>query len=172
RMPTTRPTRMALTTSLTLMRSPFRLGRSGPSLYTRLTHALEQRDQSITLRGGALMALSMPACHHRGVAGDWRYEANDEWLAGRRSAFFRRRRSRFAVAFADAQIGPFRAAPRNPTLKLTDKGYSHVRYAPRVYSHTAVQVELLRCGRCGRRLLEEHRLVLRHSAGPARTPRP
>jgi hypothetical protein len=108
-------------------------------------------------------------CHHRGVADDWRYEADDQWLAGRRSTFFKRRRSRFASAVADAQLGPFRGAPRNPALKLTDKGYAHVRYAPRSYSYLAVQVELLRCGSCGHRLLEEHRLVLRHSEGPHRT---
>ncbi len=100
---------------------------------------------------------------------EWRQEADDEWLAGRRSTFFRRRRFRFAQAFADAELGPFRGPPRNPTLRLTDKGYSHVRHALRVYAHTAVVVDLLVCRRCGHRLLEEHRLVLRREDGASLT---
>jgi hypothetical protein len=103
------------------------------------------------------------------VTDDWRYEADEEWLAGRRSTFFKRRRSRLARAFSDAELGPFRGAPRNPTLKLTDKGYAHIRYAPRTYSYTAIQVDLLFCYRCGHRLLEEHRLVLCREGGGDRT---
>ena len=99
----------------------------------------------------------------------WRYEADEEWLAGRRSAFFKRRRSRYFSAVADAELGPFRGAPRNPNLKLTDKGYSHVRFAPREYSYTTIQVDLFFCDRCGHRLLEEHRLVLRPAEGTERT---
>jgi hypothetical protein len=94
------------------------------------------------------------------VADEWRYEADDDWLVGRRSSFFRRRRSRYFQAIADAELGPFRGAPRNPTLKLTDKGYSHIRFAPREYSYTSIQVDLFYCDRCGHRLLEEHRLVV------------
>ena len=103
------------------------------------------------------------------VTSDWRYEADDNWLVGRRSAFFKRRRSRYFSAVADAQLGPFGGAPRNPTLKISDKGYSHVRFAPREYSFTTIQVELLHCGRCGHRLLEEHRLILRRAEVGNRT---
>lgn len=90
---------------------------------------------------------------------EWRYEADEDWLADHRTTFFRRRRSRYFQAVADAELGPFRGAPRNPTLKLTDKAYSHIRFAPRHYSYTSVQVEIFTCGRCGHQLLEEHRLV-------------
>lgn len=95
----------------------------------------------------------------------WRYEADDEWLVSRRSTFFRRRRSRLTRAFADAELGPFGSSKRNPRLKLTEAGYSHVRYATREFSHTTIQVDLLECKRCGSRLLEEHRLVLTREDG-------
>ncbi len=109
------------------------------------------------------MAARPDGCHDARVDG-WRYEADEDWLAGRRSAFFRRRRSRLAQAFANAELGPYRGAPRNPTLKLVDRGYSHIRYASREFSYTTIQVELFHCSRCGHRLLEEHRLVV-HRAG-------
>ena len=83
--------------------------------------------------------------------------------------FFKRRRSRFASAFADAQLGPYGGPRRNPTLKISDKGYSHVRFAPREYSYATIQVELLHCGRCGHRLLEEHRLIFRRPEAGSRT---
>lgn len=117
-----------------------------------------------------MVAPARPEWHDRVVTGeDWRYEADDAWLAGRRSTFFRRRRVRYLNVLADAELGPFRGPPRNPTLKLTDKAYSHVRFAPRHYSYTAIQVELLHCARCGHRLLEEHRLVVHRSEGSRRT---
>src|SRR4051812_10085408 len=103
------------------------------------------------------------------MAREWRIEADDDWLPTHRSTFFRRRRSRLGNAFADAELGPFRGSPRNPTLKLTDKVYAHVRYALRGYAHSAVQVELLGCPRCGYRLLEEHRLVLYRENGASVT---
>jgi hypothetical protein len=95
----------------------------------------------------------------------WRYEADDEWLAVRRSTFFKRRRSRLGLAFADAELGPFGGAPRRPRLKLDSRGYSHVRYALREYHYATIQVELLVCRACGNRLLEEHRLLLRRADG-------
>jgi hypothetical protein len=103
------------------------------------------------------------------VERDWRYEADDQWLVGRRSAFFRRRRSRFFQAFSDAELGPLGGPRRNPTLKLSDKTYSHVRYAPREFAHTAIQIELFWCDRCGHRLLEEHRLIAYRENGDHRT---
>jgi len=96
---------------------------------------------------------------------EWRVEADEEWLAGRRSAFFKRRRSAIGQAFANAELGPFGGPARNPRLKLESKGYTHIRYALRVYQHTTIQVELLDCRVCGSRLVEEHRLVLRHTDG-------
>lgn len=99
------------------------------------------------------------------MADGWRYEADDEWLEPRRSAFFRRRRSRFFQALSDAELGPFGGARRNPKLKLEDKGYSIVRYAVRHYQFTIIQVDLLVCPRCGSRMLEEHRLVLQRYDG-------
>jgi hypothetical protein len=95
----------------------------------------------------------------------WRYEADEQWLGSHRSTFFKRRRSRLGQAFADAELGPYRGAPRNPQLRLPDKVYAHVRYALRGYAYTAVQMELLGCPRCGYQLLEEHRLVLYREDG-------
>ena len=95
----------------------------------------------------------------------WRFEADDEWLAGRRSTFFKRRRSRLAEAVSNAELAPFGGAPRSPRLKVTDRGYSYVRHAERQYSHTTIQVDLLQCRTCGHRLLEEHRLLVRTADG-------
>jgi hypothetical protein len=103
------------------------------------------------------------------VVREWRIEADDEWLSLRRTTFFRRHRSRLFGAVANAELGPFGGAPRNPRLKLEDKVYSHVRYVLRGYSYTSVQVDLLGCPRCGYRLLEEHRLVLHRADGAAVT---
>lgn len=105
--------------------------------------------------------------HDGGVSEAWRYESDDEWLAGRRSTFFRRRRSRLGQAFANAELGPFGGAPRSPRLRLDSRGYTHIRYALREYAYTTIQVDLLECRICGGRLLEEHRLVLRRQDGTA-----
>jgi hypothetical protein len=89
--------------------------------------------------------------HDHGVPETWRYEADEDWLAGRRSAFFRRRRARLGRALADAELGPFAGAPRDPRLKLESKGYTHIRYALREYSYTTIQIDLLECRVCGGR---------------------
>ena len=99
----------------------------------------------------------------------WRYEADDEWLASRRSNFFKRRRSRLFTAVADAELGPFRGPRRNPALKLTDKGYSTVRYAERQFTYSLIQVDLLQCRSCGHWLLEQHKLLVRTERGTQRT---
>jgi len=109
-------------------------------------------------------------CHHRQVSTPehWRVEADDQWHAAHRSTFFKRRRSRLAGAISLAELGPFGGAPRRPTLKLTDKDYSHVRYAERYFSYTTIQIDLLECRICGNRLLEQHRLLLRGENGSHR----
>jgi hypothetical protein len=98
----------------------------------------------------------------------WRIEADDQWHAAHRSTFFKRRRSRLADAISHAELGPFGGAPRRPQLKLTDRGYSHVRYAERHFAYTAIQIDLLECRVCGHRLLEQHRLVMRAQDGSER----
>jgi hypothetical protein len=95
----------------------------------------------------------------------WRAEADDDWHAGHRSTFFKRRRSRWAEAISNAELGPFAGAPRRPQLKITDRGYSHVRYAERHFSYTTIQIDLLECRICGHRLLEQHRLMMRSADG-------
>src|SRR5215203_4309259 len=105
-----------------------------------------------------MVARRSPWVQHGGVLDRWRQEADDEWLAGRRSAFFKRRRGALGRAMADAELGPFRGAPRNPRLTLQSKGYAVVRYALREYAYATIQVDLLDCRICGHRLLEEHRL--------------
>ena len=98
----------------------------------------------------------------------WRIEADDDWHAAHRSTFFKRRRSRLGDAISNAELGPFRGAPRRPALKLTDKDYSHVRYAERHFSYTTIQVDLLECRVCGHLLLEQHRLLMRAADGSER----
>ena len=98
----------------------------------------------------------------------WRVEADDDWHTGHRSAFFKRRRSALLAAVSNAELGPFRGAPRNPTLKLSDKAYAYVRYAERYLSYTIIQVDLLVCRRCGHTLLEQHSLLMRRADGSAR----
>lgn len=93
------------------------------------------------------------------VTRDWRTEADDAWRAAHRGTFFKRRRSRFMAAVADAELGPFRGAPRNPRLKLPEQGYSHLRYAQRTYAYTTIQIDLEECRVCGHRLVERHRMM-------------
>jgi hypothetical protein len=99
------------------------------------------------------------------VPESWRTEADEDWLSSRRSTFFARRRSRWANAISQAELGPFGGAPRRPQLKLTDKGYSVVRYAVREFSYTTIQIDLLLCRTCGYRLVEAHRLLIRTADG-------
>jgi hypothetical protein len=114
------------------------------------------------------LALASATTHDQVVTREWRTEADDAWHAAHRGAFFKRRRSRYFAAIADAELGPFRGAPRNPRLKLPDQGYSHLRYAQRTYAYTTVTVELERCRICGHHLLERHRLLTWTQAGVVR----
>jgi hypothetical protein len=100
------------------------------------------------------------------VSGEgWRTEADDEWLAARRSTSFarlRRRLQRLGVlgdAVSEAELGPFGGVPRRPTLKIGGKAYAVVRYAEHRIAYTTVRVDLLRCRRCGHRLVESHRIL-------------
>ena len=96
----------------------------------------------------------------------WRTEADAEWLARHSSdgfARWRRRLARFGLvgdAFSNAELGPFRGAPRNPELRRTGKSYAVIRYTEYQISYTTVHVELAWCRRCGGRL-EIHRVVRR-----------
>jgi hypothetical protein len=95
--------------------------------------------------------------------GEWRVEADDEWVAAHSSANFAKLRMRLkrfgllANAMSNAELGPFGGAPRNPRLKVGGRTYAVVRYAQHRLSYTTVSVELERCPRCGRRLVEAHR---------------
>jgi hypothetical protein len=111
------------------------------------------------------LAWPVPGWHDGSVTDGWRREADAAFLAARRSAMFKRRRSALGRALSDAELGPFGGSRRNPALKLSDKAYAHVRYALREYSYAVIQVDLLVCRRCGKRLLEEHRMLLRRRDG-------
>jgi len=87
---------------------------------------------------------------------DWRTEADDAWLATRRSNRLARLRRVFgslsgvADAISQAELGPFGGAPRKPKLRSEDKDYSVVRPAEHHVSHTIVSAaDPLRCRRCG-----------------------
>lgn len=87
---------------------------------------------------------------------EWRTEADDAWLATRRSSRFARLRrmlgpfSGIADAVSHAELGPFGGAPRKPKLKNQDKEYSVVRPAEHHVSHTIVSVvDPEHCRRCG-----------------------
>jgi Fe2+ transport system protein FeoA len=94
---------------------------------------------------------------------DWRVEADEAWLAVHRSAHFERMRRRLRSlgvvgdSVSNAELGPFGAAPRKPELKIGGRTYSYVRYADQRIAYTTIVVDLQRCRRCGRRLLEVHR---------------
>jgi hypothetical protein len=99
------------------------------------------------------------------MAEQWRIEADDEWLATHSStnlARLRRRFRRFGAlgdAISHAELGPLGGAPRRPRLKVGGRSYSYVRYVESHIAYTAVQVDLRRCRRCGRRLTEVHRMT-------------
>lgn len=106
------------------------------------------------------------------MAGEWRVEADDEWLSRHRSANFerlRRRASMFGVlggAMSQAELGPFGGAPRRPKLSIGGRAYAVVRYAQHQMAYTAIQVDPATCRRCGRPLAEVHRIV--YARGSAR----
>jgi ribosomal protein L37E len=118
--------------------------------------------------GSGDLARTGGAPHDRVVTRDWRTEADDAWHAMHRGTFFKRRRSRMFTALADAELGPFRGAPRNPRLKLPDQGYSHMRHAQRMYAYTTIHVDLQQCRVCGYRLVECHRMMTWTQAGVVR----
>jgi hypothetical protein len=117
--------------------------------------------------GAAATALACAAarCHHRAMAEEWRTEADAAWLATHSSETFARLRrrfgklGRFSDAISNAELGPFGGAPRRPRLKIGGRTYSYVRYVESHIAYTAVQVDLRRCRRCGRRLTEVHRMT-------------
>jgi hypothetical protein len=96
------------------------------------------------------------------MANKWRVEADDEWLAAHSSDTFQRLRRRarllggLAEAMSNADLGPFGGAPRRPQLKVGGRTYSVVRYVQHHYAYTVIQVDLVRCDRCGRELAERH----------------
>ena len=99
------------------------------------------------------------------MTGEWRVEADDEWLAAHRSANFERLRRRARLlgslggAMSEAELGPFGGAPRRPKLSIGGKAYAVVRYATQHMAYTVIEVDPARCRRCGRELAEVHRLV-------------
>ena len=99
------------------------------------------------------------------MAEEWRREADDDWLAARRSANFERLRRRvrllggLAEGMSNAELGPFGGAPRRPQLRIGGKTYAVVRYATHHIAYTTIQVDPGVCRRCGQRLVEVHRIV-------------
>jgi hypothetical protein len=99
------------------------------------------------------------------VDAEWRTEGDDEWLAAHRSDTFARMRRRFGQvgllgdAVSNAELGPFGGAPRKPQLRLGGRAYAVVRYAHHRISYTVIQVEPVRCRRCGGELAELHRIM-------------
>ncbi|MBO0867995.1 MAG: hypothetical protein J2P15_05475 [Micromonosporaceae bacterium] len=104
----------------------------------------------------------------------WRIEADDEWLASHSSDTFariRRRMRRVGLlgdAISNAELGPFGGAPRKPELSIGHKAYAVVRYVHHRFAYTVIQVDLERCRRCGRRLLEVHRMLTVREDGRSR----
>src|SRR2546430_17105501 len=64
------------------------------------------------------------------MTGDWRREADDEWLDAHRSANFERLRRRLrllggmAEAMSNAGLGPPGGAPRRPRLMIGGRTYA------------------------------------------------
>jgi hypothetical protein len=98
------------------------------------------------------------------MANSWRVEADDEWLATHTSNTFQRLRGRsrllrgLAEAISNADLGPLGGAPRRPQLKIGGRAYSVVRYVQHVYAYTVIQVDPVRCDRCGCDVAEQHHI--------------
>ena len=95
----------------------------------------------------------------------WRGEADDEWLAERRSSFMGWLRRRFrglggvAGAVSHADTGPYAGAPRDPQLRVDDeKTYSTVRYTTNQVAYTTTSTGSDECPRCGQPLIEKHEI--------------
>ncbi len=108
------------------------------------------------------------------LAERWRVEADDEWLAGHRSDTFARMRRRLrrlgalSDAVSQAEMGPYGGAPRNPRLKVGGRAYAVIRYTTHHIVYTTIEIDPGRCRRCGRRMVEVHRIVCaRGDAGRA-----
>jgi hypothetical protein len=83
----------------------------------------------------------------------------------RRSELMAWLRRRFRVfggvagAVSHADLGPYAGAPRNPSLRIGDeKAYSTVRYTTRHIAYTTIGAGEDDCRRCGRPLVDLHRL--------------
>ena len=113
---------------------------------------------------------------------NWCTEADEEFLAARRSGFMGWLRRRFRVmggvagAISHAETGPYAGAPRNPELRTDDKkAYSTVHYATNRVSYTTTSTNPDECARCGRPLVEKHEIEYvqgdstRASVGKVRT---
>ncbi|OLB64809.1 MAG: hypothetical protein AUI10_09505 [Actinobacteria bacterium 13_2_20CM_2_72_6] len=104
------------------------------------------------------------------MTGDWRREADDEWLDAHRSANFERLRRRLrllggmAEAMSNAELGPLGGAPRRPRLKIGGRTYAVVRYTTHHIAYTTIQVDPGLCRRCGQQLVEVHRIVYARGA--------
>jgi hypothetical protein len=108
------------------------------------------------------------------MAGEWRVEADDEWLAAHSSTTFQRLRRRTRLmaglgeAMSNAELGPFGGAPRRPVLRIGGKAYSVVRYTDRHITYTVIQVDPDVCRRCGAEVAERHRV--QYVRGDTRVP--
>jgi hypothetical protein len=97
----------------------------------------------------------------------WRTEADDEWMAERRStlmAWFRRRFRMFggfAGAVSHADLGPYAGAPRNPRLSIddNDKSYATVRYTTNQIAYTRTNTSTDECAVCGESGAETHEVT-------------
>jgi hypothetical protein len=97
--------------------------------------------------------------------GAWRAEADDEWLAERRSNLMGWFRRRFRMlggigdAFSHAETGPYAGAPRNPRSRVEgDKAYAVVRYTTHQVSYTTTSTNPDECARCGQPVIEKHEI--------------
>jgi ribosomal protein L37E len=88
----------------------------------------------------------------------WRTEADDEWLARHRSNRFAQIRrllggtgGLLAGAVSEAELGPFRGAPRKPKLKTDEAEYSVIRPVAHGIAHMTIATVMdpQHCRRCG-----------------------
>ena len=95
----------------------------------------------------------------------WRAEADDEFVAERRSGLMAWLRRRFRImgpvagAFSHAETGPYAGAPRDPNLRVDDeKTYSAVRYTTNQVAYITTTTNPGECHRCGQPLVEKHEI--------------
>ena len=99
----------------------------------------------------------------------WRGEADDEWVAERRSGFMAWLRRRFRVlggvagAFSYAETGPYAGAPRNPKTRVDDEQlYSMVRYTTDQVAYITTSTNHDACPACGQPLVEQYEIEYIH----------